>query len=119
METKETKPCGCMTVSNSQHHDEHFSAFDEFAIGDANETFERYKFNSRKQEDGDSFEDSHADLRVLTKTCNFCNKYASSMIRDKIILGIRQSEMQQELLKIRRVSLNVCVDVCRAAESAI
>ena len=43
------------------------SAFDEFAIGEANETFERYKFNSRKQEDGDSFEDFHADLRVLAK----------------------------------------------------
>ena len=31
------------------------AAFDEFAIGEANETFERYKFNSPKQEDGDSF----------------------------------------------------------------
>ena len=26
------------------------SAFDEFAIGEANETFERYKFNSRRME---------------------------------------------------------------------
>ena len=95
------------------------SAFDEFAIGEANETFERYKFNSRKQEDGESFEDFHADLRVLAKTCTFCHQCANSMTRDRIILGIRQSETRQELLKIRKLSLDVCVDVCRAAESAI
>ena len=67
------------------------SAFDEFAIGEANETFERYKFNSRKQEDGDSFEDFHADLRVLAKTCNFCHQCANSVIRDRIILGFEVS----------------------------
>ena len=41
------------------------SAFDEFAIGEANKTFERYMFNSRKQKDEESFEDFHADLCVL------------------------------------------------------
>ena len=94
--------------ATSQEHRttmEILSAFDEFATGEANETFERYKFNSRKQEDGEMFEDFHADLRV--------------MIRDRIILGIRQSETRQELLKIHKLSLDACVDVCRAAESAI
>ena len=41
------------------------------------------------------------------------------MIGDRIILGIRQSETRQELHKIRKPSLDACVDVCRAAESAI
>ena len=40
------------------------------------------------------------------------------MIRDRITLGIRQSETRQELLKIRKLSLDACVDVCRTAESA-
>ena len=56
---------------------------------------------------------------MLAKTCNFCHQCASLMIRDRIILGIRQSETRQELLKIRKLSLDACVDVCRAAESAI
>ena len=43
------------------------SAFDEFAMGEAFETVEQYKFNSRKQEDGESFEDVHAELRMLPK----------------------------------------------------
>ena len=40
------------------------------------------------------------------------------MVRYRIILDI-QSEKLQELLKIRRLSLDGCVDVCRPAESAI
>ena len=41
------------------------TAFDEFAVGEANETFERYQFNNRKKEEGESFDDFHAALRVL------------------------------------------------------
>ena len=41
------------------------------------------------------------------------------MKRDRIILGLRQSKTRQELLKIRKLSLDACVDVCRAAESAM
>ena len=41
------------------------------------------------------------------------------MIRDRIILGITQSDTRQELLKIHKRSLNACVDVYRAAKSAI
>ena len=36
-----------------------------------------------------------------------------------IVLGIRQSETRQELLKIHRLTVDACVDVYRAAESAI
>ena len=39
--------------------------------------------------------------------------------KNRIILGIRESETRQELLKICKLSLHACVDVCRAAESAI
>ena len=63
-------------------------------------------------------------LRISTpfyacwQTCNLCHKCASSMVRYRIILDV-QSEKLQELLKIRRLSLDGCVDVCRPAESAI
>ena len=58
-----------MKVSSSQHHTntttDILAAFDEFAIGVASETIERCKCNSWKQEDEESFEDVHADLRLL------------------------------------------------------
>ena len=40
------------------------------------------------------------------------------MIRDRIVLGIRDSNTQTELLKVRDLTLEKCVDICRAAENA-
>ena len=60
---------GCQFTAQQDHRTttEIVSAFDEFAIGEVKETFEQYMFNSRKQEDGDSFEDFHSDLRSVSK----------------------------------------------------
>ena len=91
--------------------------FDEFAIGESDETFERYTFNSRKQEEGDSFDNFYALLLVLVKTCNFCDSSTSSMIKDQ--LGIEHSETRQELLKLRKLSLDTCVDVCNVPRDRV
>ena len=40
------------------------------------------------------------------------------MIQDQIDLGIRDSNTQTELLKVRDLTLEKCVDICRAAENA-
>ena len=40
------------------------------------------------------------------------------MIRDRIVLGIRESDVQTELLKVRNLTLEKCIDICRAAENA-
>ena len=66
-------------------HFEIIQAFDEFAIRESNETFERYKINSRKQEDDEHFHNLYAALSVFGKTCNFCDSCIFSMIRDQIV----------------------------------
>ncbi|GFO18990.1 Gag-Pol protein [Plakobranchus ocellatus] len=48
--------------------------FDSFAIGEVNETYERFVFNSHAQRDTETFEGFYRDLRRLVKTCNYCNK---------------------------------------------
>ena len=62
--------------------------FDQFTIGELNETFERYTFNSRNQEENESIEVYVTALRALAKTCNFCDCMHDSIIRDRIVLGI-------------------------------
>ena len=42
-----------------------------FAKGTVNETLERHTFNSRTQEEGESFDDFLTELKVLLKNCNF------------------------------------------------
>ena len=41
------------------------------------------------------------------------------MVRDRIILGIRDSNTRTELLKTRNLTLKMCYDICKAAENAL
>ncbi|KAL5021720.1 hypothetical protein ScPMuIL_000875 [Solemya velum] len=93
--------------------------FDEFAVRQINVTYERFLFNERQQEGGETFENFYSSVRNLSKTCDFCEQCRDSMIRDKIVFGIRDSNTQTELLKVRDLILIKCVDTCRAAENAI
>ena len=41
------------------------AAFDKFAVGEKNETYKRYKFNSRDQRDNESVSAYITELRTL------------------------------------------------------
>ena len=92
--------------------------FEAFAVGEVNETYERYLFNQRSQEEGELFDKFLSDLRSLIKTCDYCDKCNNSILRDRIVLGIRDSDTQTELLKVRKLTLEKCIDICRASENA-
>ena len=62
--------------------------FDTFAVGETNETYERFLFNKRNQLDCESFETFLAAIRSLVKTCNYCENCIDSILRDRIVLGI-------------------------------
>ena len=71
--------------------------FEHYAAGEVNETFERYVFHKRVQSEGETFEQFESDLRVLIKTCSFCESCVESVVRDRIVLGIRNPDIRQEL----------------------
>ena len=54
----------------------------------------------------------------MIKTCSFCENCVESVVRGRIILGIRNPDIRQELLKNRTLTLAECVGTCRAMESA-
>ncbi|KAK3769869.1 hypothetical protein RRG08_036917 [Elysia crispata] len=58
------------------------------------------------------------NLRRKIKSCNFCEQCRDSILRGKIILGIRSAETQTDLLKVRTLDLQKSIDICRAAENA-
>ena len=89
--------------------------FDEQIIGELNETYERYKFNSRKQATGERFDMYLTELRHLAKNCNFCNCLCDTLLRDRIVMGIHDNETRKRLLEMKDITLDRCVDVCRAA----
>ena len=61
-----------LSDENRRKLSEIIKEFDKFAIGETNETYERYVFNSRDQKEGESIDDYVGELRTLAQTCNFC-----------------------------------------------
>ena len=93
-------------------------AFDKYAIGETNETYELYIFHTRKQGESETVESFITALRTLVKTCNFCHDCVSLVLRDQVVLGIHNPQTQAELLKIRQLDLQGCLDICKLSENA-
>ena len=90
-------------------------AFDERCDPKKTETVERYRFFTWFQEQGQSFEKFITELRILAATCNFDTLH-DSLLRDRIICGILESHLREELLKEQNLDLAKCIQISRATE---
>ena len=109
-----------MSFDNAQEREQLatiIKKFDEFTIGETNETYERYVFNSRNQSPEETIDAHVATLRTLAQTCNFCECLRDSLIRDRIVLGIFNPQTRKRLLQERKLTLNKCIDICRSTET--
>ena len=91
---------------------------EKHCIGEVNEIYERYCFNMRDKLPTESVDSFVAELRNLAKTCNFCDCLRDSLICDRIVLGIKNEQTTKKLLRMRDLTLNRCIDVCRSEEVA-
>ena len=87
-----------------------------FCIGETNETYERYQFNKRDEELNESIDSYVAVLRNVVKTCNY-GTLEENLIRDIIVMGIRENSTRKRLLQETKLTLNRCIDICRANET--
>jgi len=90
--------------------------FDRHWLGEVNVTYERYVFHQRIQQSGETIEAFVADLRKLAKSCAF-EHLEDSLIRDRIIIGIRDDPTRRRLLQQKNVTLTDAVDACKASEA--
>jgi hypothetical protein len=93
------------------------TALDDHFIGKTNETYERYVFNKRDQKEDETFEEYSTALRTLQKTCNHCEHMNESLLRDRIVLGIKDNETRKRLLQESQLTLKSCIEMCRASEA--
>ena len=84
---------------------------DEHILGQTNETFERYKFNARGQMCEEAIDAYVAALKILQKTCNFCDCLKDSLLRDRIVFGVRDNGVRKRLLRERSLDLSRCIDI--------
>jgi hypothetical protein len=92
-------------------------AFARHCVGEINEIYERYVFHRRLQEPGESFNTFVGDLRRLAKSCGY-GTAEDSMIRDRIVIGIRDDATRKKLLQTRTLDLAKGIDIGRSSEAA-
>ena len=78
-------------------------------------SIERFKFFTRNQEPEKTFEKFLTELKLLASSCNFAD-LEDSLLRDRVVCGILDSNMRERLLKYANLHLNKCLQICRAAE---
>lgn len=89
--------------------------FDTFCTPKRNETFERYVFNSRCQAENESVEEFILDLKLKSQSCNF-GELASSLIKDRIVIGVRDKHLREKLLEETDLTLEKAIQICQARE---
>lgn len=102
------------------HSDEHkleevILIFENYFKPKTNEIINTFHFNQRVQEDGENFDNFYTELRKIALNCNF-DTFLERMLRDRIIHGIKDRNVQQKLLSKKNLTLEQAVDICRTSE---
>lgn len=87
--------------------------FDNFAIGETNETYESYVFNSSAQKEDESIHEHVGELRTLAQSCNFCTCLHDILIRDRIVLG---RGTRKRLFRQGKMTLQKCLEIAKSDE---
>ena len=84
-----------------------------------NVPFERYKFYSRMQESGESYDHYRTALRQLAERCEFESITPNQILRDKLVFGIRDSKVCERLLHEKNLSLEETDEICHSHETMV
>ena len=82
-----------------------------------NVPFERYRFNQRAQEAGETYDQYKTALRKLAEGCEFASITPEEILRDRLVFGIRDTKVQERLLRETALTLQKTDEICRASES--
>ena len=80
-----------------------------------NVIYERMKFNQRIQQEGESVESFITDLHALSEMCNY-GGLTNEIIRDRIIVGIRDDSMAERLQIDPEITLDKAISIARQGE---
>lgn len=103
--------------TNKEKYTEVLKKFEEYCLPRQNVVYERYKFFSCVQQEGQSIESYVTQLKTLASTCEFADQ-EDGLIRDRIVLGIRDNRLKERLLRESSLEVGKVVEIVRAAESS-
>ena len=104
--------------AQKMNYDVVINKFDEYFKPKKNVTIQRFKFLTARQDDDESFDNFVTRVRRLSEECEFGNQVQNPLIKDIIIIGIRDKKLQEALLKDGDIDLNKVIKQGRAREAA-
>ena len=97
-----------LSVEDSKKYDVVRAKFDGHFIKDRNVIYERARFNQRKQEEGEPVDTFITALYGLSEHCGY-GELHDEIIRDRIVVGIRDSALAVKLQLDSTLTLNKAV----------
>ena len=91
-------------------------AFEQFYVPKVNIIFERANFNQRVQQQGETVDAFISDLHELAKKCSFQNVTEEELIRDRIVIGIRDAKLSERLQLDENLTLETAITKAKQAE---
>ena len=98
----ETAICGCTRAL--------------FRLGDLM-PFERFRFNKRSQQAGETYDQYKTALRKLAEGCEFHTITPETILRGRLVFGICDVKVREQLLRESQPTLKKTDEICLASES--
>ncbi len=89
--------------------------FEQYCQPRKNIPFERYRFNRRVQEPGETYDQYRTALRKVVEGCDFQTITPDEILRDRLVFGIRDAKTRERLRK-SKLTLEKTHEICHAAE---
>lgn len=105
-----------LTALERTNYAQVIKAFGDFCTPRKNIVYERYKFGIRNQNEGEPFDSFFIEIKKLAHTCAYPNE--DEMVRDRIVIGITDSNLRKRLLEVRNLTLDDAIDKARAWEQS-
>lgn len=90
--------------------------FDEHCEPRTQVIYECYRFNIRKQEEGENVSTYLTELRTIARNCDHESITPEEILRDRLVLGIRDDKVRERLLRTDSLTLRKTVEIIKAAE---
>ena len=62
------------------------------------------------------FDDFLAELKLLSRNCNYCERCYPGLLQDRIVAGIQSDVLRKKLLSEKKLKVENAINICRASE---
>ena len=78
--------------------------------------YERCVFNSRRKKSNDTFLQYVTEIKRLGDKCELTKITVDEILRDRILLGLRDENLRKRILKDNKLTLQTLIRTCQAEE---